>query len=188
MTMNFNDAPTQQTSNLIPEGTICPMHVKIRPGGQGDGGWLKLSKAGDKHMLDVELTVTEGPFARRKVWELMTVTATGAADEGTGKAMEITRARVRAIIEGHHGIDPKDQTDAAKTRRQIKNYGDLDGFNILVKIGIEKGKDGYQDKNKVREVILVGHKDWGKPTQAGAAPSGGAPAAKPASNKPAWAQ
>ena len=47
--------------------------MTVRPGKGGDGGWLKPSKDGKSEALDGEFTVSEGEFAKRKLWQLFTL-------------------------------------------------------------------------------------------------------------------
>lgn len=192
MSMDFNTADKQQVPNaLIPQGTKVKVIVKVRPGGQGDGGWLKLSKAGDKRMLDLEMTVLDGDYMRRKMWELMTVDADAPTDSVT-EALNISRARIRAILESARCIKPDDQSPAAEDKRKISTYGDLDGLIFATTVRIEKDKTGsYPDKNRLG-VILTPEKADYSAVMSGAGPSPSpskAPAAQGKSaGKPSWAQ
>jgi hypothetical protein len=202
--MDFNNAG-EQRSDLIPDGTLATVHLTVRPGNAGEGGWLKRSKDGGSQALDCEFTVTEGPYAKRKFWSLFTVEG---STEGHQKAAEISASRIRAILESVNGIKPDDESDNAKVKRRLNSWGDLDGLRFIAKIGIEKAKEGsgYKDKNQLVEVITPDRKAWAKVEQvaktAGTAPSAGgmqpigtaaasvaAQAGKaPAANKPSWAQ
>jgi hypothetical protein len=195
MTIDFNNAEPQREGGLIPENTIAVCHMTIRPGGAGEGGWLKRSKDGSSLAIDAEFTVVEGPFAKRKFWKLYTVEG---ATEGHQKAAEISASQIRAIVESARGIRPDDDSEAAKAGRRLNNWGDLDGIRFIGKIGIEKGKDGYKDKNTLWAAITPDRKDWVKVEQVtspalapgqttiGAAAASVAQAAKPA-GKPSWA-
>lgn len=189
MAMDFNTANEQRVGDLIPDGTLAPVHMTIRPGSAGEGGWLKRSKAGDAMMLDCEFTVTEGPHVKRKFWTLFTVEG---ASEGHQKAADISSSRIRAILESVQGIRPDDESQAAKTARKINSWGDLDGLRFVAKIGVEKGKDGYKDKNILAEVITPDRKQWAKIDQVAkqtVSPSIAAAATnQQAAGKPAWAQ
>jgi hypothetical protein len=191
---DFNSAGEQRSGEMIPDGTIAPVHLTIRPGNSGEGGWLKRSKAGDSEALDCEFTVTEGPHAKRKFWTLFTIQGT---TEGHQKAGEISASRIRAIIESVNGIRPDDESEGARNRRRISSWGDLDGVRFVAKIGVEKGKDGYKDKNTLAEVITPDRKQWAKieqPARQQGFQQVGAVAAnvvqqatQQASGKPAWA-
>jgi hypothetical protein len=197
MAYDFNTASEQRTNDLIPDGTIATVHMTIRPGNAGEGGWLKRSKAGDSEALDCEFTVVDGPFAKRKFWSLFTIEGT---TEGQKKAGEISGARLRAILESVHGIRPDDESPNASAKRRVNSWGDFDGLRFVAKVGVDKGKDGYKDKNGLAAVITPDRKDWSKVeqvkqggmTQIGVAASNVAQAAAQAastnSGKPSWAQ
>lgn len=190
MSLDFNNAGEQRSGDLMPEGTLAPVHLTVRPGNSGEGGWLKRSKDGGSMSLDCEFTVTEGPHAKRKFWSLMLVEGT---TEGHAKAAEISSSRIRAILESAQGIRPDDESDSAKQRRRINTWADLNDVRFIAKIGIEKGKDGYKDKNTLAEVITPDRKQWAKieqpAKQATLAPAGAVAAkgASGAAQKPAWA-
>lgn len=193
MAYDFNTASEQRSGELIPEGTLAPVHLTVRPGNAGEGGWLKRSKTGDSMALDCEFTVTEGPHAKRKFWSLFTVEGT---TEGHQKAADISGSRIRAILESARGIRPDDESEQARAGRRINTWGDLNDVRFIAKIGIEKGKDGYKDKNTLVEVITPDRKQWARVEQparqqstfqpVGAAVAAVAQQAAPA-NKPAWA-
>lgn len=191
MAYDFNNAEQQREGGLIPEGTIAVVHMTVRPGNSGEGGWLKRSKNGDSAALDCEFTIVDGQHAKRKFWSLFTVEGT---TEGHAKAGEISASRLRGILESARGVRPDDESDAAKAARCINHYGDFDGIRFVAKIGVEKGKDGYKDKNTLDAAVTPDRKAWVKVEQVAkpqtmAAPSIAAAAASaPAAGKPAWAQ
>lgn len=183
--IDFNDAPEQRGFELIPTGTIVPVQMTIRPGNAGDAGWLKRSNTGECLMIDAEFIVLDGKYAKRKFWTLMTV---DGQTEGQKKAVEISVSRIRAILESAHGIKPSDDSaDAAKSRR-ISSYAELDGIRFWASVGIEKGKEGYKDKNVLQGVVTPDRSDWSKLDQVKTG-GGNATASNSAGNtsRPAWA-
>lgn len=198
MAYDFNSAPEQREGGLIPDGTICVVHMTVRPGNAGEGGWLKRSKAGDSMAMDCEFTVVDGPFAKRKFWSLFTVEGT---TEGHTKAADISGSRLRAILESARGIRPDDDSEAARNARRVTSYGDFDGIRFVAKIGIEKAKpdSGFKDKNTLDVAITPDRKAWVKveqinksPTATSFRPNGSAAQAATANatqaaSKPAWA-
>lgn len=156
--IDFNSAPTQRDDfELIPDGTKVPVQITVRPGHAGDGGWLKRSKAGDCLMIDAEFVIVDGPFAKRKFWSQLTV---DGETEGQKKAVEISVARLRGILESAFGVRPDDESDKAMAKRRISSYGDIDGLRFWAVVGIEKGKDGYKDKNNIKTVLTPDRSDW----------------------------
>jgi hypothetical protein len=71
---DFNDA--QGNSNLIPKGTLARVRLTIRPGGFDDpsqgwtGGYATRGSTGAVY-LNGAFTVTEGQYARRKIFTLI---------------------------------------------------------------------------------------------------------------------
>lgn len=196
MAMDFNNAETQREGGLIADGTIAPVHLTIRPGNSGEGGWLKRSKDGGSMALDCEFTVTEGPFAKRKFWSLFTVEGT---TEGHQKAADISASRIRGILESAHGVRPDDESDAAKSKRRLNSWGDLNDVRFIAKIGIEVAKpgSGFKDKNTLDAAVTPDRKAWVKVEQPartaagfqtlGNAAQAATAKAAPAAGKPAWA-
>jgi hypothetical protein len=192
--MDLNKAEKQIIpESVIPDGTIVPVQVTVRPGGAGDGGWLKHSKDGTCLMLDVEFTVIEGKYARRKFWTLLTVEG---ETEGHQKAADISRSRLRAFLEGAHGINPSDESERAAACRLVSSYQGFDNLRMWVVVGLEKGKNGYKDKNFLKAVVTPDKKEWSKLDQVAdvASPVVAKPFVKPegsnvsSGGRPSWAQ
>jgi hypothetical protein len=188
--LDFNNAEPQREGGVIPDGTIATVHMKIKPGNAGEGGWLKRSKNGESQALDAEFTIVSGPHAKRKFWTLFTLE--GITD-GQKKAGEISASKLRGILESARGIRPDDESDAAKAARRPSGYGDFDDLRFIAKIAVEKGKDGFKDKNTLDIAITPDKKDWQKVEQVKTGTSSAAPgttaaqtAAAPIS-KPSWA-
>jgi len=154
---DFNNAGPQRSQDVIPAGTIATLHLTVRPGNAGEGGWLRRSKDGNSEGLDCEFTVVDGPFAKRKCWTLFTLFGTAPNHATAG---EISASRLRAILESARGIRPDDNSDAARKARQTASYGDFDGLRFIARIGVEAPQNGYKSKNKLDEVITPERKEW----------------------------
>jgi hypothetical protein len=154
--MDYNQAGAQRSFDVIPDGTIVVVQMNLRPGDAGEGGLLKRSSNGQAEGLDAEFIVVEGDYAKRKFWSFMVVSGT---TDGHEQAADITRRRLRAILESARGIKPADVSEAAKTAR-IAEYGDFDGLRFLCKLGVEPARDGYKAKNILAEVITPDRKEW----------------------------
>lgn len=195
MSMDFNNAPEQKEGGLIPNGTIAPVHLTVRPGNAGEGGWLKRSKDGGSMALDCEFTVIEGSFAKRKFWGLFTVSGT---TEGHEKAGEISASRLRGILESARGIKPEDESETAKLARRVNSWGDFNGLRFLAKIGVKIGTGDFKgkDKNRLDFAVTPDRQSWRKVEQV-AQPQGTftpvgqaaqtVAAQAGASKKPSWA-
>jgi hypothetical protein len=189
----------KQTSgdSIIPDGTAVPVHATLRPGGAGDGGWLKRNRDGTCLMLDFEFTVLDGDFARRKFWSMLVVEG---ETEGQQKAADISRSRLRAMLESARGINPADESEKAVAARRVASLQDFDGLRFWAVVGVEKGKDGYKDRNVLKAVVTPDRKDWiqleqvARQASSRPVPSGTtAPASKPtavkagSAGRPSWA-
>jgi hypothetical protein len=189
---DYSDAPDQRGDDLIPAGTVATLQMKIRPGNAGEGGLLTHSKNGECEMLDLEFTVVDGPHTKRKVWANWVLSGTTAGHE---TAAEISRGRLRAVLESARGVKPDDMSDEARKKRTAE-LSDFDGMRFVARIGIEKGKakdngtgENYPDRNTIAMIITPDKKGWHTVEQAPPGPKSPGPAGAPATiSKPAWAK
>jgi hypothetical protein len=183
---DYNTAGEQRSFDLIPDGSVCIVQLKIRPGGAGEEGLLKRSKDGRSEGLDCEFVVVEGPHAKRKFFEWMTISGT---TEGHAAAADITKRRRRAILESARGYKPTDASEAANKAR-VADWADFDGIRFMCRVGVEPGRDGYKDKNRIDLVITPDMKEWRPIEQVPTAAAHAQPAAAPGNliTKPAWAR
>jgi hypothetical protein len=205
MTFDMNDAEPQRTSELIPDGTFAKVAMTIRKGGTDgqaeiDRGLLKASNSpgSDVLMLDCEFTVTEGPHARRKFWQMYTVSGGKVDEHGVSIGWKISKSTFRAMIDSALGLDPADMSEAAKTKRILRGLADLNGISFVAKIRIEPSDDPrYGDSNKLDRVVLPNEKEWKAVTEGRevppspsrrAAPATAQQPAQPAWNRPATVQ
>ncbi len=169
--------------DLIPADTIAKVALAVRPGGEGEGGWLTQSKSSDAQYLNCEFVVLEGPYDKRKFWTNLTVSGGKVNEDGSSIAGNITRATLRAILESARGIKPDDESDDAKRKRVVDGYGDFNGMEFWARVGIEPARDQYAAKNKLAGAITPD-----KPEYSGSAPSqsvSNGPGQTP--QAPAWA-
>jgi hypothetical protein len=189
-TFDFNTAGEQRSFDVIPAGTICTLQLTILRGGCGDDGWLRRSADGNSEGLDCEFTVTEGKYAKRKLWQLFTLR--GAAP-GHAEAGEISRNTLRAILESARGIKPSDTSEAAQNARKVTGWADFDQLRFVARLGVRPPQNNYPAKNTITEVITPDRQNWAKPEQISAnAANAAAPAAAatPPANaiaRPQWA-
>jgi hypothetical protein len=206
MVLDFNDAAPQRDGELIPDGVFCAVHALLRPGGENmegcsehDLGIFKFSMRSDAVFLEFEFTVLNGPYAKRKLWQAYTVKGGKVGEDGVSKAWVISKAAFRAMIDSAMGLDPSDMSDAAKLKRQLRGFRDLDGIEFVAKIGIKRGDpapDGgvYPDKNIIARVVLPNEPQWTEiragrevPPQPSSRPAVAAATAS-AQAKPVWQQ
>jgi len=168
MTFDMNDAQPQMSGELIPDGSFAKVTMTLRRGGADgdseiDRGLLKASNAPGSNvkMLDAEFTVTEGPYARRKFWQMFTVSGGKVDDGGVSIGWKISKGSFRAMIDSALGLDPKDMSEAAKAKRVLRGLADLGGITFVAWITVEASSDArYGDSNKLGRVILPTEPEW----------------------------
>jgi hypothetical protein len=181
--VDFNNTGEQRSFDLIPDGEVVVVQMNIRAGNAGEGGLMRRSNDGQCEMLDCELIVVEGTHAKRKFWDLMTVSGT---TDGHTQAADITHRRLRAIVESAKGIKPTDVSEAAKKARVVE-YHEFDGLRFMTKVRVEPGKGDYKPKNRLGEIVTPDKKEWRPITQDERPTQGATPAASNVIIKPAWA-
>ncbi len=165
---DLNDVEPQRSGELIPDGTFAKVTMVIRPGGVDgqtdlDKGLLKASNApgSDVLSLDCEFTVVEGPHARRKFWQLFTVSGGKVDEKGVSIGWNISKRVFRAMVDSALGLDPEDMSDDAKQKRQLRGLADLNGITFVAKIMVEPNNDPrYADQNKLDRAVLPNEKEW----------------------------
>lgn len=158
MSYDFNGADRQSSGfDPIPAGTIVPLTMSIRPGGAGDGGWFKQSQSSDALMLDCEFVVSEGPYAKRKIWQFLIVSGGKLNERGESTAGNITRLLCAPFWKVPGAFVPtiwRVRTGRAPHRR-------LAGFlraDVHCQARRREGQDRqYADKNRIHTVIHAGH-------------------------------
>ena len=177
---NVSDAP-QMERTLIPAGTVCRAVVNVKLGDMeipefGTGQWFKKSQTSKAKWMELEFTVIGGEHDKRKFWDKIFVDGDKMSPNGIPVTKEIGLSTLRMIIESAFNIVPTDTSVEAQARRQISGVNDLNGMEICAKVGIDKGTNGYADKNKLTAAMTPNQKDF--------IPSGQAPMSQtPASSQ-----
>ncbi len=158
---------------------------------------LKRSANGECEMLDLELTVLDGPYKGRKFWHNLLLVGT---TDGQKKMAAGNLGVLKAILDSALGLMPNDVSAEARAARTV-SVKTFEGMNFIAKIGEEKGgpnkKDGgnYPDKNIIAGAITKDKTEWHPVEQpppfnggggGGAAPTPSAPAAPV--ERPEWAR
>lgn len=198
--LDFNSADTQDVGDFypIPDDTVVTLIINLRSGGAGDGGWLKqgnpsASSTAGWQMLDLEFTVIGGEFNKRKIWENWMWHDAGPIDaERASKTANITKQKIRAILESARGIAPSDESNVAKKSRTIDSFADLIHLTFMAKVKVDPGRNGYGPKNLIKVILTPGMSEYTNPAgSVGGKPSAVAmePSANPqGGNVPSWAQ
>ena len=65
------------------------------------------------------------------------------------------------MVDSHFGISMKDDSpESAQKRGSVNGVHMLNGMQICFKVGIEKGTNGYADKNKIKTVLTPDSKEF----------------------------
>ena len=163
MPFDYSNAPPPRDFEPIPAGTVATTVLHIEAGNAGEDQLLTRSKDGGCEMLAIVLTVIDGPFKGRKLWQYLILQGT---TPGHAQAAAISRGVLKAILDATRGLKPDDMSDAARAARTVE-LKDFEGATFLAKIGVEKGgpkNDGsgenWPDKNTLAMVITNDKKEW----------------------------
>jgi hypothetical protein len=161
---DFNDAG-DQTGGLeaFPPG-VYKLKTYLRQGGAGEEGVLRTSKNSLSHLLDFEFTVQGGSYGARKLWENWVFEPTEDNDkpaDGLLQAIEITRAKIKALLNSAHGLNTADKSEEAQKKRSFESLLDLDGLVFVARVSIKSQPGtGYRDKNIIQEILTPDDKQW----------------------------
>lgn len=148
MAMDFSTAPQQQGGELIPDNTLAWGVIYVIPSAPDVG---KVSKSGrdnpSNKYINYEIELTSGNVVGRKVFGMLGIA-------GSEKWVNSSMAAVRHILEVGRKWSPQNTNvytiGANLADGDERMWMELDGLQVAVKVGIEKGKDDFPDKNKVK--------------------------------------
>ena len=182
---NTAEVSTGGSGGPIPDGTVAPAVITVR-------GIKTSGKDARVQGLDLEVTITAGPFKGRKAWRWAGIAGNGS--DGHNKMISMTRSMIRAILESAYGVSSTDDSAEAMAARKISDWEDLSGLAFVCRFGIETGSDyvdgrsGDTVKGKDKNTIAAVAVD--DPEYAGFKPAKVKAAAKPAaaksSSRPSW--
>ena len=139
---DFNDAEAQQGGfDLIPRGISVPVRMTIKPGGHDDhtqgwtGGYATQSFDTGAVYLACEFVVTDGPFAKRKMWSNVGLYSPKGPTWG-----QMGRSFIRAVLNSARNVQPQDNSPQAAAARRINSFADLDGITQDIEIVYTKVK------------------------------------------------
>jgi hypothetical protein len=155
---------------LLPVGTYR-LQLKIRSGGAGPDGVLRLAKNLNTLMLDTELIVVEGPHKGRKLWQLFTVDLNeqqkAAVDQEQWSkyetAVRIGRKRLGAVLNSAYSLRADDDSEEAQEKRRVESLQAFDGLTFYGRVGIRSGNGSYRDQNQLVEVLTPDNWMYPKP-------------------------
>lgn len=134
--MDFSgSAGTGSDFDLLPKGMFAWAILSVRGvKGSGSGG----------QYIDCELTIAEGqPYAGRKLWDMIGHPYFQGNSE---KYRQMGMVAVTRILEAGRNAGPHNP-DGYK----IDDFSQLNGLKVAIKVGVEEGSGGHDDKNRVAE-------------------------------------
>jgi len=193
--LDLNNVPPMEGGSgdfeLIPDGTIVSAIIKLEGGDTeipeyGAGTYFKQSQTTSAKWLPIELTIMGGNFDKRKVWQNIFVDGDAKDENGMSKARKIGLNTIKQMVDSGFGISPKDESeDAIAKRASIQGIHMINGMIICCTLGIEKGSNGYADRNKIKTVLTPDSPNYIQSTGQ-AAPVAQAPVAQaPVAQSPA---
>jgi len=205
--LDLNNVPPMEGVSgdfeLIPDGTVVSAIVKLEGGDTeipeyGAGKYFKQSQTTSAKWLPIELTIMGGNFDKRKVWQNIFVDGDARDENGMSKARKIGLNTIKQMVDSGFGISPKDESDDARAKRaSIQGIHMINGMTICCTLGIEKGNNGYADRNKIKTVLTPDSPNYiqstGQAAPVAQAPVAQAPVAQPqqtvqAGVAPSWAR
>jgi hypothetical protein len=143
--MSFSFSPEtkyESSSNLMPRGLLHKARLTVRG--------LKNSQASNGEYADLELVLVDGPFESRRVWPMI---ANPTDERNSDKWRQMSMGAIQHICEacGIFRADAPDSYNRFANATFVDILKEIDGRTVAIKVGVEKGKDGHQDKNTVAE-------------------------------------
>lgn len=130
-----SEVAPSESYELLPPGVYTAMLTESD---------LKTSNAGGQY-FSLCFQITDEDFSGRKVWDNITW------KHDNEKAVNIGRAKMSSLCLAAGVENPEDSEE-------------LHDRPIMIKLGIKKGKDGYEDSNNIKEYSAtetgIGSKPW----------------------------
>jgi len=154
--MDFSShAGAASTFDTIPNGQLAWAILQVKG--------VKSSASGGQY-IDCELTIDQGqPYAGRRVFEMIG----NPFHQGNSEAYrQMGMIAITRILEAGRGAGPNNPAGY-----KLNDFAELSNLRVAIKIGVEAGKDGHDDKNRVSEWLTPnpasqsGHKHYQKLVQ-----------------------
>jgi len=191
--LDLNNVPPNEGGNfeLIPDGTVVNAIIKLEGGNleipeYGAGTFFKQSLTTSAKWLPIEFTIVGGNFDKCTFKQNVFVDGDAKDENGMSKARKIGLNRIKDMVDSGFGISPKDESEEARAKRaSIQGIHMINGMTICCSLGIEKGNNGYADRNKIKTVLTPDSPNYIQSTGQ-AAPVAQAPVAQaPVAQSPA---
>lgn len=170
MLLNLETAGKNQgtgTIATIPPDSVIWVSLSLKhPRNAAEQGLdpLLFATSSGLQQIRVKLTVAGGSFAGKEIYHNFTID--GATTPGQKKAVEISLAQLRAILEDVRDIKPDDDSPEACAKRRVE-IKDLEGMKFPIRVGCERSnqtqkKDPglYYVNNTLKSIITVSDPEW----------------------------
>jgi hypothetical protein len=161
--LNLNEVVLEDTNTSndlqpIPDGTVVRAIINFTGGDEvipefSNLALFKRSQTTSAIYCPIEFTVMGGSYDKRRVWHNLFVHGDKMGNNGVPVAREIGMRTLRNMVDSSLGLNPSDQSPEAVGKRNINGIEDLQGREICLVVAIEKGTNGYKDRNKVKIVL-----------------------------------
>jgi len=161
--LNLNEVVLEEsnTSNdlqPIPDGTVVRAIINFTGGDEviqefSQLSMFKKSQTTSAIYCPIEFTVMGGEFDKRRVWHNLFVHGDKMGNNGIPVAREIGMRTLRNMVDSAYNLNPNDQSAEAVGKRNIMAIEALQGQEICFVVAVEKGTNGYKDRNKVKIVL-----------------------------------
>ncbi len=131
--------------DLIPKGFLCWAQLTFNG--------MKTSNQTGSRYGEIDLTVADGqPFARKKIFTRVADPDFEANTEGYRAMGMVSLTR---MVEAAGIVNPEDAASYEKLNGKSAEavLSMLDGKYVAIKVKVDPGKDGYNDKNEVGEFL-----------------------------------
>lgn len=135
---NAKDVPPQDSFDPIPAGwyPVVITDSEMKPTKKGDGQYLQL-----------ELTVLEGDYQGRKLWDRLNL------ENPNQTAVDIAQRALSSICHAVGNLTPNDSAE-------------LHDIPLMAKVSVKPAADGFDPRNEVK-----GYKEYGEPAPQRQAPA-----------------
>jgi len=152
---NFNDVGEQILSLMIPDKTVAKVKMTIIKGGYIDEEWpdgyaQRIYGDPTTIYLACEFVVLGGRYDKRTICSNIELDKTDSIER-----TYIGRTVIKAILDSSKRLDPQDKSELAKSKRIIKDCGDLDGLEFVAEITINNTE--RIPRNEIKFIITPGH-------------------------------
>lgn len=142
--LDFNNEQEQQIRNYgpVPAGSTVLVRLEMLKPQYADRDHAYVSRSKNGLLgLYAQYTVAAGTYEgcqwRENIW-LPRRNQKISLSDGQATACNMGGARIRAIIEAHRGVAPRDESPKAQRARQIDDWLDLNGMEFPAVVGIDK--------------------------------------------------